>query len=586
MIEFPKTLLGFYIRYALRPFAWLLGIWMATFLFVMVTDGVAWPWIQKIFIGLFENGLSGSEFITSAVSTIVLITIIFIVIDSMELLQSVLAGRWRPKIQNEINEVLHDYTHNQSAGFWTSRIIGKVNSQINYVSGGFQIITDLMMMLAGIIVIVMNLYLVLEINKYVAFLLLGAFVFRVIYGLLRVKPMSRASKTAADTSSSLSGKVIDSLSNYSIVKLFAGAKHEKEYLAPIRQKNIKDRIQAGFMQRMFWALPMYVWDILFGCMLGLCVWLYSKGNMKVSEIVFTMSVYNIVMGRIAQIIRQIPNLTDVIGSAQQSYKELIKPIDIVDVPNAPDLKVKSGAIEIKNLTFKYGRKKVLDNLSLSIKPGEKVGLVGSSGAGKTTLVNLLMRMYDPNKGAIFFDGQNIHDVTQDSLRKNITFIPQEPALFNRTLFDNIAYGAPGATLKQVRAAAKQAALDKFIMTTEKKYDSFVGDRGIKLSGGQKQRVAIARAFIKNAPVLILDEATSALDSETEAVIQESFEKLSAGRTTIAIAHRLSTLRNMDRIVVMDKGHIIESGTHAALIRKPGGVYAKLWKMQSGGFIQE
>jgi len=452
--------------------------------------------------------------------------------------------------------------------------------------GGFGVFTEFSSIFASFVIIAMNVTLIFAINSGVAMLLGTSFMFRIIYGIWRMKPMNKASKTASESSSSLSGKVIDSISNFSIVKLFSGAKAEKRHLESARKIVIKDRIRASFMQRVFWSTPQFIWEIFFAATLLLCADLYLNGQVKVSEIVFTLAVYFTVTGAISNLTSRIPNLVDVIGSAQQSYRELIKPIEISDAPGAQDLKIKKGAIEIKNITFKYGRKIVLDNLSLSIKPGEKVGIVGTSGAGKTTLVNMLMRLYDPSRGKILFDGQNIKLVTQNSLRNNITFIPQEPALFNRTFFENIAYGKEKATLKEVRTAARHASADKFIMDTPKKYDNKVGDRGIKLSGGQKQRIAIARAFLKNSPVLILDEATSALDSETESVIQKSFEELSKGRTTIAIAHRLSTLRNMDRIVVMDQGRIVESGTHNSLIRKKKGIYAKLWKMQSGGFLQE
>lgn len=225
------------------------------------------------------------------------------------------------------------------------------------------------------------------------------------------------------------------------------------------------------------------------------------------------------------------------------------------------------------------------DFNLTIKPGERVGLVGPSGAGKSTLVHLLMRFYDPTRGEILIDGQDIKTITQDSLRRSIAFIPQEPTLFNRTIRENIEYGKPGATDKQIRDASRRAAAHDFIMGTEKKYDSMVGDRGIKLSGGQKQRIAIARAFLKNAPILVLDEATSALDSETEIAIQKSFDELARGRTTVAIAHRLSTLRNMDKIVVLNNGVVVEYGTHNQLLRRRGE-YWRLWNLQSGGFIQE
>ena len=382
-----------------------------------------------------------------------------------------------------------------------------------------------------------------------------------------------------------SGKVVDSISNFSVVKLFAGAERERTHLEPIRNQHIAARIWSFFVQRLFWGVPAVIWDISYGATLVFCAYLYMKGQITLSEIVFTVSIYFNTMGTIGRIVDQIPVITEQIGSATKAYAELVVPVDIIDVPNAPALKVTDGSIKMENIWFKYKRKWVLQDFSLTIKPGERVGIVGASGAGKTTLVNLLMRFYKPNRGTITIDDQDIGKITQNSLRESIGFIPQEPTMFNRTLRENIAYGKPGASLREIRAAAKRAAADEFIMGTDKKYDSMVGDRGIKLSGGQRQRVAIARAFLKDAPILVLDEATSALDSETEVAIQSAFDTLAHGRTTIAIAHRLSTLRNMDRIVVMKDGAIIEQGSHSALLRKRGE-YARLWKMQSGGFLQD
>lgn len=587
MQNLPKSLLGFYIKYAAKPFAGILVGWFLLYMTVRLTDGTLFPLIQKWFIALFEQPIvPGTTLLTFAVPIVSFFFLIFILIDSAAVGQDILFARWQPKIRHHLSQRLNDYVHGQSMSFYTGRIAGKINSQIEYIAGGFGLVTDFSSMLGSVLVILLNMGLVFRINTGVAVLLGCAFLFRIVYSIWRMKPMNKASKTASESSSSLSGKVIDSISNFSIVKLFTGAVTEKTYLEKARCIAIKDRIHAGFMQRIFWIVPTFVWDILFCATMLLCAQLYLDGQMKVSDIVFTISVYFSVMGAVSNLTQRIPNLVDVIGSAQQSYKELIKPIEIQDAPNAPDLNMRNGGIEIRNVTFKYGKKKILDDLSLSIKPGEKVGLVGPSGAGKTTLVNLLMRFYDPVRGAIYFDGQDIKTVTQNSLRAAITFIPQEPALFNRTLLENVSYGKPDADFKEVRAAAKKAAADEFIMATDKKYDSMVGDRGIKLSGGQKQRVAIARAFLKNAPVLILDEATSALDSETESVIQKSFEELSRGRTTIVIAHRLSTLRHMDRIVVIDQGKIVESGPHNTLIKKKGGIYAKLWQMQTSGFLQE
>ena len=225
-----------------------------------------------------------------------------------------------------------------------------------------------------------------------------------------------------------------------------------------------------------------------------------------------MSVFYTVMGTVGAIIDVLPDIIDKTASANKAYRELVVPVEIRDIENAKPLVVNNGLIEFKNVYFKYRNKYVLKDLTLTIKPGERVGIVGASGAGKTTLVNLLMRFYEPQKGCIIIDGQKINEVRQDSLRENISFIPQEPTMFNRTLAENIAYGKFGASKEEIRKAAKFASADKFIMDTEKKYDSIVGDKGIKLSGGQRQRVAIARAFLKNAPILVLDEATSALDS--------------------------------------------------------------------------
>ncbi|MCL2017552.1 MAG: ABC transporter ATP-binding protein/permease [Alphaproteobacteria bacterium] len=584
--NFPKTLLGFYVRYGARGHLFTVFIWAFMFAFVIISNGVLWPVFQKKFVSLFEQTVpDGITFIDFALPTIILITVVWLLIDVIDTFDGLISSRWRPKVQNQVSEILNDYVHHQSMAFWTNRLVGKINRQIDYVAGGFMTIRNFVHMFAAVCIIIINSGLVIGMNSSVAMLLGGVFAFRLVFSLIMMKPMNRASKTASDSSSHLSGKIIDSISNYSIVKLFAGTRQEKQHLEPPRAKNIRDRIHASFFQRIFWTVPMFVWDMAFGLTMLLCATLYVSGEMKISDVVFTMSIYFSVSSAISNIVNQIPDMVDVISSAQKSYEELVKPIEIQDIPGAAALCVQTGKIEIKGVSFKYSRRQVLDNLSLIIRPGEKVGLVGTSGAGKTTLVNLLMRFYDPVKGAILIDDQDISTVTQNSLRENIAFIPQEPTMFNRTLKENIGYGRPGATDAEIRRAAKRASADGFIMEAPKKYDSLVGDRGIKLSGGQRQRIAIARAFLRNAPILILDEATAALDSETEATIQKSFEELSKGRTTIAIAHRLSTLRNMDRIVVLDRGRVVENGSHSALLKKKG-IYARLWKMQSGGFIRD
>ena len=581
----PKSLWKFYFKYAV-PGSWGALIAWAIFFFIASMEGVLFPNFQRWFIALFENPVpAGTTFMSHALWTIGLIVALLLVIDISALLRGIFHARWSPIISNRIWTDLSDYVHSQSISFWTGRMAGKVHTQIMYVTKGFDAIIDFWRIVCLFAIIVVNMGLIFSINTYVAIMFGIVFIFRAVYSWIMVKPMNKSAKDYSSANSEVSGKSVDSISNFSVVKLFAGVSRERAYLEPSRQKAVRAHKYKYYIQRWFWGFPMVVWDICYGITLLLCVWLYTNNKITVAEIVFTNSVFFTVMGTIGQIVNQIPNITDTLGSASRAYEELVVPIDVVDAPNAPALRVTCGEIEFRNVSFKYKRKWVLRNFNLKIKCGERVGLVGPSGAGKTTLVNLLMRFYDPTHGEILIDGQNIKNVTQDSLRESIAFIPQEPTMFNRTLRENIAYGKVGATDAEIRRASKRAMAHDFIMGTDKKYDSMVGDRGIKLSGGQRQRVAIARAFLKDAPILILDEATSALDSETEVCIQKSFDELADGRTTLAIAHRLSTLRNMDKIVVLKDGHVIEQGAHSTLLRR-GGEYARMWKMQSGGFIQE
>ncbi len=581
----PRSLWKFYFKYTV-PGSWAPLLLYAFFFFVTTSNQVLFPYCERWFIALFEKPVpAGMNFVQYALPTILLIVGLNMMISIAAILRGMFHARWAPQIRNRTSVVLNDYVHSQSMSFWTGRMAGQVNSQINYIADGFWVVEEFWRIIGLLLTMAVNVGLIFQINSYVAIIFAVVFAFRAAYSWALIKPMNRASKDASSISSKLSGKIVDSIANFSVVKLFAGASREREHLEPTRNKHIAARVKSFFVQRLFWGVPSLVWDISYGATLLFCAYLFMHGQITVSEIVFTVSIYFSTMGTIGAIVNQIPTITERLGSATKAYSELVVPVDVVDAPNAPELCVSCGEIEFRNVSFKYKRKWVLRNFNLKIKCGERVGLVGPSGAGKTTLVNLLMRFYDPTHGEILIDGQNIKNVTQDSLRESIAFIPQEPTMFNRTLRENIEYGKPGATDVEIRRASKRAMAHDFIMGTDKKYDSMVGDRGIKLSGGQRQRVAIARAFLKDAPILVLDEATSALDSETEVCIQQSFDELADGRTTLAIAHRLSTLRNMDRIVVLKDGHVIEQGAHSTLLRR-GGEYARLWKMQSGGFIQE
>lgn len=583
----PKSVWKFYFKYAARGYWWLLGIWAIVGI-AAASDRVIQPIMQGWVVSLFETSIpSGMNFLAYAFPTIALITAINVAMTSCVTIRMWIMNHLQPKIDRRISEMLTTYVHGQSMSFWTGRMAGQVKNQMNYISDGFGTIPDVVSSVFRACTILVNGALLLQINHYVAYMFIGVVVLRILFSWKMYNPIKTASKDRSSAGSALSGKLVDSISNFSVVKLFARRRGEEKYLAPSREKFVQTKLHSGFLQRVFWAVPGVLWDVLFGVTLMLCALLYMRGEMTLAQVVVTTGVYFSVMGTISQVMDQLPNIIDKIGAAAKAYEELVVPTDVTDAPNAPALRVTHGKIEFKNVWFRYsaGRRWILRDFNLTIRPGESVGLVGSSGAGKTTLVNLLMRFYDPSRGQILIDGQDIRTVSQDSLRENIAFIPQEPTMFNRTIAENIGYGRIDADLPQIRAAARRAAADGFIMAAEKQYDTLVGDRGMKMSGGQRQRVAIARAFLKDAPILVLDEATSALDSETEVAIQKSFEELAENRTTIAIAHRLSTLRNMNRIIVMSHGKIVEQGTHRTLVRR-GGAYARLWKMQSGGFIKE
>jgi ABC-type multidrug transport system fused ATPase/permease subunit len=295
------------------------------------------------------------------------------------------------------------------------------------------------------------------------------------------------------------------------------------------------------------------------------------------------------LGRVGYAFTHIGNMLNgfirLYGESEEGLNSILIDHEIVDNADAVMLDGVHGTITFTNLTFAYDSQTIFDNLNLDIKPGERIGLVGPSGAGKSTLVSLLLRQHDLTSGAILIDNQNIAEVTQDSLRSNIALVPQEPMLFHRTIAENIKYGKPDATYDEMVTAADRAQAREFIEALPEQYDTLVGERGVKLSGGQKQRVAIARAMLKEAPILVLDEATSALDSESEVAIQKALESLMENKTVIAVAHRLSTLRRMDRILVIDQGKIVEDGTHDSLANA-GGLYAKLWEHQAGGFLVE
>jgi len=412
-----------------------------------------------------------------------------------------------------------------------------------------------------------------------------------------IPKLGAISSEQADARSTMTGRVVDSYTNIATVKMFAHAEREDAYARESMDVFLGTVYrQMRLVTWLTFALNSLNAALVFS-VAALSIWLWSLEAVTAGAIALTVGLVLRLQGMAHWIMWEVAGLFENIGVVQDGIESIARERAVVDLPDARPLEVRKGEIRYEAIHFNYGKDRgqsagsgVIDNLSLRIAPGEKVGIVGRSGAGKSTLVSVLLRFYDLEAGRILIDGQDIAHVTQDSLRAAIGMVTQDTSLLHRSVLDNIVYGRPGATREDAIAAAKRAHAHEFVETLadlkgRMGYEAHVGERGVKLSGGQRQRIAIARVLLKDAPILVLDEATSALDSEVEAAIQDQLSNLMAGKTVIAIAHRLSTIAAMDRLIIMDRGQIIEQGSHADLLRR-GGLYADLWNRQSGGFLAQ
>jgi ATP-binding cassette subfamily B protein len=416
---------------------------------------------------------------------------------------------------------------------------------------------------------------------------LGWLALFIVVTAIFTKYKSKKDLIHAEAQSDTTGALSDIITNVVNVKMFSTGAREEEYFKGFTRKQAQKRSSAwNFQNHQFFAQSFLITFFEVVAMY-VAIKLWIAGSITAGTIVllqaYLIKLFDVVwnMGRNAA------RVVQALADAQEMVDIFETPLDVVDVQNPENCKITEGNIEIQNMSFSYygSEDSVFNNFSLNIKSGEKIGLVGHSGSGKTTITKLLLRFMDINGGEIRIDGQNISQITQSDLRRNISYVPQDPILFHRSLRENIMYGKNDATEEEMVEAAKAANAHEFISSLPDGYNTLVGERGVKLSGGERQRVAIARAMLKDAPILILDEATSALDSISERHIQEAFERLMEGRTTLVVAHRLSTIQKMDRIVVFDNGSIVEEGSHTELIKKNNGVYAGLWKEQSSGFIE-
>ena len=481
----------------------------------------------------------------------------------------------------------------QSLGFYQDEFAGRVSAKVMQTALALR---DVVMTVADMVVYVLVYFITsgVILSSFDAWLIVPFICWMIGFAMIMRFLIPKLGKTAtrqADARSLMTGRITDAYSNIATVKLFSHGAREAAYA-----KQSMEEFMVTVHAQMRLATLLYTCSFIVNSSLtvgttALGIWLWYHGQVGVGAVATATAMALRVNGLSQYIMWESARLFENIGTVNDGMATLSKPHTILDKPQALPLKVTRGEIKFDHVDFSYeAGKPLLNGFNLNIKPGEKVGLIGRSGAGKSTIVNLLLRFYEPQSGTISIDGQNVDSVTQESLRAQIGLVTQDTSLLHRSVRDNIIYGRPDATEAEMISAAERAEAAGFIPNLSdakgrRGYDAHVGERGVKLSGGQRQRIAIARVMLKDAPILLLDEATSALDSEVEAAIQESLDKMMEGKTVIAIAHRLSTIAAMDRLIVLDKGRIIEEGSHTELLAKQG-LYAKLWAHQSGGFLSE
>lgn len=559
---------------------------LVVLLFISIVAATLCEIYTPILFKRFFDQLADQRTKQALIHTLVLVGVINGVQWSFKRVRDFSMNYFQPKVMADLAIHCYNYLHQHSFGFFNNNFTGTLVRRVGRFVRSYEDVSDpiLMSIFPTILRIVAILYVLYYRSVWLAVVLGLWCLLYIVFNFAFTKFKLKYDLERAAIDSQATGHLSDTITNNLNVKLFNGFSRESGIYAKLIQRQARLRIFGWNLGGLVEGAQGLFIIILELSLMYVAIIYWQKGLLTIGDFALIQAYMGQIVSRLWDLGRVIRKIYESFAEANEMTIMLDTPHEISNVPNAKNLKVTAGKIEFKKVGFSYMQNQsIFRDLNLNINSGERVAIVGPSGGGKTTVTKLLLRFIDLKSGSILIDGQDIAKVTQESLRKAIGYVPQEPLLFHRSLFENIRYGKPGATKEEVIRASKLAHCHEFITKFEDGYDTFVGERGVKLSGGERQRVAIARALLKNAPILMLDEATSSLDSESEQLIQRALKNLMQGKTTIVIAHRLSTIMQMDRIIVLEKGKITEQGRHDELLKASQGTYQKLWEIQAGSF---